>query len=259
LRAEQAVRLPLEPASFALGPAGRDDPDLAPQPRAGSGPLATSLSELPAGPFDGVVLANELLDNVPFGLLHYGEGGWHEVRVGHDIDEVLVPAARAVAAEADSLVEDAPDEARIPLQRRAAAWVRAAIACLRRGRVVVVDYADTTPSLARRPWTEWVRTYRAHGRGGHPLADLGRQDITCEVAVDQLARVRAPVGDRPQAEFLTAHGLDELVDAARRAWEAGAARGGLASLAARSRLTEAAALTDPAGLGAFRVLEWRVP
>ncbi|HEX2043288.1 MAG TPA: SAM-dependent methyltransferase [Acidimicrobiales bacterium] len=259
LRAEQAVRLPLEPASFVLGPAGRDDPDLAPQPQAGSGPLATSLGELPAGPFDGAVLANELLDNVPFALLHRREGSWHEVRVGHDLDEVLVPAARAVGAEADSLVPDAPEEARIPLQRRAATWVRAALASLRRGRVVVVDYADTTPSLARRPWTEWVRTYRAHGRGGPPLADLGRQDITCEVAVDQLARVRPPVADRAQAEFLAAHGLDALVDVARRAWEAGAARGDLAALAARSRLTEAAALTDPAGLGAFRVLEWRVP
>ncbi|HEX2275002.1 MAG TPA: SAM-dependent methyltransferase [Acidimicrobiales bacterium] len=259
LRAEQAVRLPLEPASFVLGPSGRDDPDLAPLPQAGSGPLVTSLSELPAGPFDGVVLANELLDNVPFGLLQHRREGWQEVRVGHDLGEVLVPAAPALVAEADTLVPDAPEEARIPLQRRAGAWLRSALGCLRRGRVIVVDYADTTPRMARRPWTEWVRTYRAHGRGGHPLADLGGQDITCEVAVDQLARVRPPVADRAQADFLAAHGLDGLVGAARQAWQAGAARGDLAALAARSRLTEAAALTDPAGLGAFRVLEWRVP
>lgn len=273
LRAEQALRLSLEPASFVLGPSRRDDPDLGPQPSAGAGPLVTTLAELPVGPFDGVVLANELLDNIPFRLLqrsgdiqvrhgdperHQNDGGWAEVRVGHDLGEVLVPAAPALAAEADSLVPDAPERARIPIQR-ADAWLRAALGCLRRGRVVVVDYADTTPNMARRPWTEWVRTYRAHGRGGHPLADLGRQDVTCEVATDQLARLRPPVGDCTQAEFLTAHGLDALVDAARQAWEAGAARGDLAALAARSRVTEAAALTDPAGLGAFRVLEWRVP
>ena len=29
-----------------------------------------------------------------------------------------------------------------------------------------------------------------------------------------------------------------------------------AALAAKSRISEAAAITDPAGLGAFRVLEW---
>jgi SAM-dependent MidA family methyltransferase len=273
LRAEQTLRLSVEPASLVLGPSGRDDPDLGPRTKAGSGPLVTALAELPAGPFDGVVLANELLDNIPFRLLQrsgdiqgrhgdperHQNGGWAEVRVGQDLGEVLVPAAPALAAEADSLAPDAPDEARIPLQRGAGAWLRAALGCLQRGRVVVVDYADTTPSMARRPWTEWVRTYRAHSRGGHPLADLGRQDVTCEVAVDQLARVRPPVADRPQAEFLAAYGLDALVDAARQAWEAGAARGDLAALAARSRVTEAAALTDPAGLGAFRVLEWRVP
>jgi len=80
--------------------------------------------------------------------------------------------------------------------------------------------------------------------------------VTCEVAVDQLARVRAPATDRSQAEFLQAHGLDDLVDAARHDWQARAAVGDLAALAARSRVTEAAALTDPSGLGAFRALEW---
>ncbi len=46
---------------------------------------------------------------------------------------------------------------------------------------------------------------------------------------------------------------------ARQTWEARAAIGDLAALTARSRITEGAALTDPGGLGAFRVLEWRVP
>jgi SAM-dependent MidA family methyltransferase len=110
--------------------------------------------------------------------------------------------------------------------------------------------------MAGRPWTEWLRTYRSHGRGGHPLEWLGEQDVTCEVAVDQLFRVRPPAHDRSQAAFLVAHGLDQLVREARRRWQEGAHVGDLGALAARSRVTEAAALTDPAGLGAFRVLEW---
>ena len=39
-----------------------------PCPGRGIGPLLCSLEDLPAEPFDGVVLANELLDNVPFRL-----------------------------------------------------------------------------------------------------------------------------------------------------------------------------------------------
>jgi SAM-dependent MidA family methyltransferase len=124
---------------------------------------------------------------------------------------------------------------------------------------VVVDYADTTPALARRPWLDWVRTYRAHGRGGHPLEAPGTQDVTCEVAVDQLAAlVRPPDADRSQAEWLRAHGIDDLVAEARATWHERAALGDLAALRARSRVGEADALTDPAGLGAFRVLEWVV-
>ncbi|MGH9180000.1 MAG: SAM-dependent methyltransferase, partial [Acidimicrobiales bacterium] len=207
-------------------------------------------------------LANELLDNLPFHLLERTGEGWLEVRVGAGPDrlvEVPVPARPDLATEAGRLAPDAPSGARLPLQLEARAWLRDALGVLERGRVVMADYASTTPFLARRPWQEWVRTYRHHARGGHPLEAPGTQDITCEVAVDQLARVRAPAADRSQAEFLAAHGIDDLVAEARRRWEAGAATGGFDAVRARSRVSEAAALTDPAGLGAFRVLEWTVP
>ncbi|MDP8936204.1 MAG: SAM-dependent methyltransferase, partial [Actinomycetota bacterium] len=227
-------------------------------PLPGQGPLATSLGRLPAGPFTGVVVANELVDNLPFRLLERAQEGWAEVRVGDDLAEMAVPAPPGDRAAAAALAPDAPTGARIPLQDQARDWLGSALRCVSPGRVVVVDYADITPSLARRPWTEWVRTYRSHGRGGHPLSDLGDQDVTCEVAVDQLAAVRPPVLDRPQAEFLRAFGLDRLADDARQAWYERAALGDLQALMARSRVGEAAALADPAGLGGFRVLEWEV-
>jgi hypothetical protein len=109
--------------------------------------------------------------------------------------------------------------------------------------------------MAARPWTDWLRTYRGHERGGHPLDAAGEQDITCEVAVDQL---RAPTSNRSQAEWLAALGMADLVDAARAHWQARAHVGDLDALGARSRVTEADALADTGGLGAFRVLEWQV-
>ena len=124
---------------------------------------------------------------------------------------------------------------------------------------MVIDFASTTAALADRPWMDWVRTYRAHARGGHPLEELGIQDITVEVAIDQLAAVRPPDEVRSQAQFLAAHGLDDLVDEGRRTWRERAAEGDLEAMRGRSRVTEAEALTDPSGLGAFRVLEWTQP
>ena len=190
---------------------------------------------------DGVVLANELLDNLPFRLFERGSDGWLEVYVDGG-REVLLPAELDI---------DAPVGARVPVQERAAQWVRDATAVA--DRVLAFDYCDTTESMARRPWTEWLRTYRAHGRGGHPLDNPGQQDITCEVAIDQLP---PPTNVRSQADFLRAHGLDDLVNEARAAWHERAHIGDLEALKARSRVNEAAALLDPSGLGAFTVMEW---
>jgi SAM-dependent MidA family methyltransferase len=255
LRDAQHARLPMEPARQVLGPAVVTDPDEGPHPQPGVGPLVTSLTELPQRSFVGAVIANELLDNLPFDLMEKEPLGWAEVRVDDELRETLVPAATDLALHAERLAPDAPPGARIPLQRAAAAWLREALGVLDRGRIAVVDYAGTTPDMARRPWTEWVRTYRGHGPGGHPLEHLGEQDITCEVAVDQLP---TPDATRRQADFLRAYGIDGLADDARRAWQDRAHIGDLDALKHRSRVGEATALTDPAGLGAFRVLEWEV-
>lgn len=214
-----------------------------------SGPVAVSLAELPprAGPC--VILANELLDNLPFGLLERLPDGWADVHVGLDGDrlvEVLVPAAGPDL--------DVPVGGRVPQQGAAAAWVRDALGLAGAGgRLVAFDYASTTRELARRPWLEWVRTHRRHAPGRPPLEGLGTQDITCEVAVDQLP---TPSSDRSQADWLRAHGVEGLVDEGRRIWRERAAIGDLAAVRARSRIGEAEALLDPTGLGGFRALEW---
>jgi len=260
-----AASLRLEDPALAFAPV---DPDTE-APVAGSpvGPICVSLAELPrvAGP--AIVVANEMLDNVPFGLAARAGGEWCEVRADLVADaagagtdrlvEVLVPLAAERAAVLDRLAPGAGDGARVPLQDGARAWVREALGVAGPGgRLVVVDYAARTAEMAARPQHEWLRTYRAHARGRGPLDDLGRQDVTCEVAVDQLALVRRPTSDVAQADWLRSHGLDELVADARATWTERAHLGDLAALAARSRVTESDALVDPGGLGAFRVVEW---
>jgi SAM-dependent MidA family methyltransferase len=226
-------------------------------PSVGTG--VDSVAELPAGPFTGAVFANELLDDLPFRLLVF-DGEWREAFVDVAGDgrfvEVLAPLAPPPPFP---LPAEPPLGARVPWQQRATAWLAEALARVQAGRVVVIDYCTDTAHLAARPWRDWLRTYRAHQRGGHYLAEPGGQDITAEVALDHLAAVvRPPDAVRPQAQWLALHGLDALVDDGRRAWEAGAARGDLAAVAGRSRIREAEALTDPAGLGAFTVAEWIV-
>jgi SAM-dependent MidA family methyltransferase len=103
-----------------------------------------------------------------------------------------------------------------------------------------------------------LRTYREHRRGHDPLEHPGGCDITCDVAVEHLRLAAARVGltaleETHQSTWLRELGIDQLVDDARRVWRERAHLGDLEAVAARSRVTEAEALTDPAGLGAHRV------
>ena len=267
LRDEQRERLAVEPPDEALGPFLVVEEGESPEPQLGQGPIVTALDELPAVRVTGVVLANELLDNLPVHVVERAEDGWLEVRVDTDDErfvEVLVPAAPPLAAEADVVAEGAvvPVGSRLPVPVAARTWLEEVGALLRRGEVVLFDYVDTASSLAARGQGSWMRTYRAHQRGVVPLDHPGEQDITCDVPLEYLRRITERVGLPiaeyvPQREWMGRHGIVDLVAEGDRLWQEGAARGDLAALVGRSRGVEAAALTDPGGLGAHRVLVLR--
>jgi SAM-dependent MidA family methyltransferase len=262
LRVEHGRALDLTPPPFGLGPSVLDEDGVERPARLGVGPVVVSLGELPSLDRPVVVLANELLDNLAFRVLERAERGWREVRVGVDpeevrLAEVLVPAEDDQVRLVAALVPDAPPGARVPVQDEAGRWLRRALhLAAPGGRVVVFDYAARTAELATRAADDWLRTYTGQGRGGAPLERLGQQDITADVCVDQLARVRAPSREATQADWLRAHGIDALVEEGRRVWTERAAVADLEALRARSRVSEAEALLDPAGLGGFTVLEW---
>ncbi|WP_436793699.1 SAM-dependent methyltransferase [Actinospongicola halichondriae] len=194
-----------------------------------------SSTELP--PQADVIVANELLDNLPFGIEEETDDGWVAVHVDDD----------------GSTSPDAGGRRR-PVVPMASAWVDDARARLRPGgRLVCFDYADTTADLQERPWTEWVRAFAGHEQLADPLVEPGTRDVTVVVPHDQLP---TPTSSTTQADWLRAHGIDELVEEGRRHWDAHAAAPDVRAMRMRSRINEADALIDPAGLGAFWVGEW---
>ncbi len=227
------------------------------------GPRFRFLSEVPEGPVRGVILANELLDNLPFRLLERTEGGWCEVLALPGEDGTLREGLGLVQPELDAWMERlAPGTApgaRVPLQEQAMSWLEGVLGRVVEGRLVVLDYMTGTPELAGQPQQAWLRTFRGHERGAHPLEALGEQDITSEVCLDQLAGVRKPTSCVSQKAWLEGLGIDQLVEEGRRLWTERAAAADLDAMRARSRVREAEALLDPAGLGAFTVAEWLVP
>ncbi len=228
------------------------------------GPLVTSLADLPASPIAGVIVANELLDNLPFVLVERTSTGWSEVRVGRDrgrFAECVVPAGPPLADLIGRLLpmDAVPVGARLPIPTVAARWMREARRAVGRGGLVVVDYAAEIDALVARGAQGWLRTYVGHQRGTGPLDDPGLQDITCDLPTPVVVAAALSAGwvlegaVGAQADWLVDLGIEELAESARGRWTQRAAIGDLAALRDRSWISEAAALTAQPGLGAHRV------
>lgn len=194
-----------------------------------------------------VVIANELLDNVPFDIGIRTVAGDHLMTVSDVETDPVIGWERCAPIP----VGDVPNDQPFPVLERAARLVGDLLARVPR-RVIAFDYGvATTAELAERGG--WLRTYRRHERSDDPFREPGQWDITTDLAVDQLP---TPQLQRTQAAALRDHGIDDLVEEGRVYWHQHAGVADLAAMRMRSRVREAEALLDPSGLGGFLCLEW---
>ena len=230
--------------------------EVSPTQRASHPEGVTSVSDMPTDIENGVIIANELLDNLPFDIWVY-DSGW---RQAHVIDTPNGFAEVLRSGEVPSVLPSRVNHgSRAPIQTHATAWLAEALETVKNGSILCIDYCTpTTAEVASMPWREWLRTYTQHQRGSHYLRDVGDQDITTQVCIDQLVKVREPDVVRSQSQFLQLWGITELVDEGRRVWEESASAPTLAAIKMRSRISESEALLDMSGLGAFTVLEWKI-
>lgn len=223
--------------------------------------VAASLDDVPA-PLRGVILANELLDNLPMAMAQLTPTGWRERWVGADGDGLCLvdaPVRPGVRHWLDRFAGDVEPGGWVEVQLAAGRWLAGALARLEAGAVVVIDYGDTAENLVPRRAAGTLRTYRSHHLGPHPLDEPGEVDITADVnftALEAVAReAGATVELRRQDEILASLGLRERI--ARLRWdELAAARAGdeRERLRLRSVRSDMEALVHPRGLGDFKAL-----
>lgn len=213
-----------------------------------------SQPKMPSAPIVGMIIANELLDNLPFRLFVF-DAGWQEAFVIEQ-NRLFVEVLHKVDDAPSWLPQVAPHGARVPVQSGALKWLVDCLESLRHGSVTVFDYCSTSSDAIANSWRSWLRTYRQHEQGDHYLRQPGSQDITSHVMIDQLQLVRQPDRIESQADWLVGNGIFELVDEGRRYWQANAGKPDVKAMKMRSRISESEALGDPNGLGNFKVLEW---
>lgn len=220
-----------------------------------------SIDEVP-DPLRGVVIANELLDNLPMAIAQLTDDGWRERWVGIGDDGLVfvdAPPRPAVKDWLDRFAGPVEVGGWVEVQIAAYDWVRSVVRRLEAGAVVLFDYGDTTENLAPRRQDGTLRTYRAHHLGPHPLDEPGSTDITADVNFTAIEAAAREAGGEVelwrQDDFLGSLGLRDRISQMRHE-ELALARAGeeMARLRLRTTRTEAETLLHPRGLGDFRVL-----
>ena len=224
-------------------------------------PVDHVLTDLPDS-IRGVVIANELIDNLPMAIAQRIDGKWRERWVGLDGEQLTFVDAEPrpeVLSWLDDYSADVLDGGWVEVQLAAREWLATALERVEAGSILILDYGDTAEGLLPRRQDGTLRTYRAHHLGPHPLDEPGETDITADVNFSALIATaeesRADVVLHRQDDFLSELGLRERLSDLRKS-ELDAARSGeeMERLRLRTLKTEAETLLHPRGLGDFRVL-----
>ncbi len=231
-------------------------------------------SPLRGGGSPSVVVSNELIDAFPVHIVEKRGGRLYEVFVDVQQDgrlcEVLgEPGTPAVAGYLDSFNipwHTFEEGWRAEINLDALRWIQRTASLLRRGFILTIDYGDRARALytaERERGT--LLCYFQHQLSERPLARPGEQDITAHVNFSALIDEGRRLGLRlhkftTQRLWLQSLGIQEELEQ-RRVKEFVAAeteratdRGQVALLKWRDLRLRVAALTDPAGMGNFKVL-----
>ena len=160
------------------------------------------------GPITGCVIANEVLDNLPFHRLRERNGRIVEVLVGAEGDRLVEVEGRP-SKEAVGLLAAAPEDGEERRVSPAALRLVGDIAAtLDRGYAFLFDYGPTGP----------VHAYREHRALAEVLDEPGSRDVTAGVDLGVVADVASRAGLQawgpvPQRDALLALGY--------RLWTAG--------------------------------------
>ncbi len=198
------------------------------------------------GEFEGIIVANELLDAMPVHQVRASTDGLREVHVALDGDRLVTrerePSSPRLAAQLAAAGVTLSPGAQAEVSLDAIDWVRDAARRLQRGFMILIDYGHEAAHLYGEPRTSGtLTTYRQHQQsdaGSHSWLDApGEQDITAHVDFTSIRAAAESQGCETlafidQTYFLMSLAgprLESFDDAERQAFKSLVMPGGLGS------------------------------
>ena len=176
--------------------------------------------------FEGVLIANEVLDAMPVQLVVRRKTGWYELGVGYREGRFVFDERPASSALADSIAFQIPDSGLLPegyvteIHTQACAFIRSLanrLAIGKAGAAIFVDYGFPGHEYYHPERTAGtLMCHYRHRAHTDPFFLPGLQDITAHLDFTSLARAAAEEGldvlcYTTQANFLIGSGLIGLV------------------------------------------------
>lgn len=173
-------------------------------------------------PMPGIIFGNELLDALPFDVIEFRDGMWHECRIQVDESDQLAwhlcpPTDPTLIANLDPLGTIFPDGYRSELRTNYRSFLEPLRQTLTVGTMLWIDYGFTRDDYYHPDRTSGtLRTFSRHRAGEDPLAAPGDADITAHVDFTAVAEALESLGGKvarlqSQGTWLTTLARDWLL------------------------------------------------
>ncbi|MCF6195019.1 MAG: SAM-dependent methyltransferase [Kangiellaceae bacterium] len=177
------------------------------------------LSDLPKS-FDGVIIANEVIDAIPFDRVIKQQDGWYQLQVSSLGGEFVEKKGSAISNESlpEGLAEgvDFPVGYQAEVRSMTPGWIRALYNSMNTGAVILIDYGYPQAELYHPQRAAGsLKCFINHHQHDNPFQYIGLQDITAHVDFTHVAQSAHEAGFdisgfTTQAGFLLENGITDL-------------------------------------------------
>ena len=171
--------------------------------------------------FNGVILANEVLDAMPVHRICHQQGQWQEQFVGWSGERFtwqLADTSPAIPAAMLDSLPPVPEGYCTELAVEARQWVSQLGKCLQQGLILLIDYGFPRHEFYHPQRSDGtLMCHYRHRAHGDPFVYPGLQDITAHVDFTAVAEAALEAdlsvyGYTSQAMFLLGCGLTDMVE-----------------------------------------------
>ena len=168
------------------------------------------IDELPKKPFQGIILANEVIDALPVERFMYKDKQFYRWMIDRTFNEYYSPwePPKSMTNYLSRYCDTWPNAYQSEYRSMTPAWINSLSRCINSGLILIIDYGYTGFEYYHPERSKGtLRCFHQHQCHNNPLTHLGQQDITADVDFTNLAKAATDANLRVTGYISQAHYL----------------------------------------------------